>query len=456
MIGLIVLAHFLSPADYGIMVISNLVIGIIEVFFFTSADTALLRDSDASDSIANSAWTLRLIQAIVVSICAITISPFAGKYFSEPRVVPVMIALGIGLVISALTNIGPVISRKNLEFGIEVRIGIASKMLSFIATIIAAYQLRSYWALVIGAYAGHLAQLFLSYLWHPFRPRWELKLIGRLWGFSQWLLISGIGSFLGQKSDELILGRLGSSQALGIYNIGSELGQTPTVEISAPVNRSLFPVLSSMRENREGSISLFFSTLGIVNTITIPVGIGMSILAEPFTTVALGSMWSGVIPILEIFALQGIIRFLVSPYYVWFMVVGKSKILAVVSWLDVIGFLVIAFFIFDGNPVTLAKARLLSTAITSITWVGLGMAEGLKLFTLIRSIYRPSIAGGLMALCLWQAQSIFLYGNSIIDLFALVSIGVLSFTTAIVFIWFLSGKPDGVEKWVINKVASII
>lgn len=446
LISTIILARFLTPADYGVLVMAMLVIGLVEIFFFTSADTALMRNQDSSDALVNSAWTLRLIQAVVVALVVAALTPAAASYFRDDRVIPVMLVLVSGIVIAALANIGPVLARKSLQFGLEVKIQMESKLISFFVTVIAAYSLRSYWALVIGTYAGHLSGVWLSYRLHSYRPKWDVSRIRELWSFSQWLLVSSIGTFFGKKLDELILGRIGSAQALGIYSVASELGQTVTVEISAPVNRSLFPVLSSMQNDKPASLNLFFSTLGLTNTFTIPVGIGMCLVAAPFVQVVLGRSWLDVIPILEVFAIQGVIRFLVSPYYVWFMVINKSKILAFMSWLELCCFLLFAALLYDRGVLGLAWARLLTTLVIVVVWVVLGRSETLRPIALLKAIFRPLVAGIAMAFVLWQARRLLEFSGPYTELLALVAIGSVVYVLALMLVWLGMGKQDGIEK----------
>lgn len=446
LLSTVVLARFLTPGDYGVMVMATLVIGLVEIFFFTSADTALLRNPDSSGDLVNSAWTLRLIQALLVAVVVAGLTPVAAYYFRDDRVIPVILILAFGIVVTALGNIGPILARKNLEFGLEIQIGIGSKLIGFVVTVMAAFYLRSYWALVIGAYAGTLSGVWLSYQLHSFRPKWCTRRIGELWSFSQWLLVSSIGGFFGRKLDELILGRIGSAQTLGVYNVASELGQTVTVEISAPVNRSLFPVLSSMQNDKPASLKLFFSTLATINTFTIPVGVGMCLVATPFVQVILGSIWLEVIPVLEVFAIQGVIRFLVSPYYVWFMVIDKAKVLAFMSWLELGIFLVFAALLYHHGALGLAWARLLTTLLIVVAWVFVGRAEGLRTRALLKAISRPLMAGGSMGIFLLVFRDSLSWGSSYATLLSLVASGAFVYAIVLTLIWVVMGKPDGIEK----------
>ena len=92
-IGLIstaVMARLLMPADYGVIGMSMLVVGIIQTFLDFSVGTALLRKGEVSRDEVDSAWSLGLIQGALVSLLMLVMAPFAALYFQEPRVQPVL------------------------------------------------------------------------------------------------------------------------------------------------------------------------------------------------------------------------------------------------------------------------------------------------------------------------------------------------------------------------------
>src|SRR6202022_3008075 len=99
----------------------------------------------------------------------------------------------------------------------------------------------SYWALVAGMVTGKVCSVWMSYLAHPYRPRFTLAARRDLLHFSKWLFISNFVLFLQNKSDSFILGRTVGAAGLGIYNIASEIAVLPSTELIAPINRAVFP-----------------------------------------------------------------------------------------------------------------------------------------------------------------------------------------------------------------------
>lgn len=82
----VIMARLLMPADYGIVAMSMLVVGLIQALMDFGATTALLRKGEVSRDEIDSAWTLRWLQSLAVGLVLLIASPLAANYFEEPRV----------------------------------------------------------------------------------------------------------------------------------------------------------------------------------------------------------------------------------------------------------------------------------------------------------------------------------------------------------------------------------
>lgn len=446
MLSVLILARLLTPADYGVMAMATLTIGLVQVFLDASADTALLRHPSPSTEIAHSCWSIRLIQSGFIAVVVALSAPLAAAYFREPRVEWAMWVLSVGFVISGLSSMGPVLARREFDFALEVKIGVASKILSFLVTVGAALLWRNYWALVLGQLTGQIAATLLSYLWHPYRARWSTAHMRELWGFSQWLLLSGIANYIGTKLDEFIAGRVGTPQDLGRYRLASELGLMVSVELGTPLNRALLPVLSSMQSDLPRMRSALMSTVGMVNSLTLPAGIGLAMLAERVVPVMLGPQWVEAAPLLRLFAAMGAIRFIVGPYYTLFMSEGRSRLLAMMAWLDVAVFCVCVWpALKEFGFIGLAYARFVSLLAAVGFWLVLGHCNGLRIGRLVKEVWRPALGTALMAAVLAAVSDIVLPAGPVLDLLAHVALGAACYAVWMLVSWLLCGRPAGLE-----------
>ena len=98
------------------------------------------------------------------------LSPLAATYFNDPRVTLVTQVLAVSLILSGLENIAVVTFQKEMQFGKEFQFLFCKRIVGFIVTIVAAWFIRSYWALVIGALAGRTFGVALSFRNAPDAP----------------------------------------------------------------------------------------------------------------------------------------------------------------------------------------------------------------------------------------------------------------------------------------------
>jgi O-antigen/teichoic acid export membrane protein len=199
MIGLastLILARLLVPEDFGIIAMASLVVGLLDVLLDLGVNVALIQNRNAEPAHYDTAWTLRLLQTVVSATLIASGAPLAGDYFGDQRVVAVLQAMSIGLVLMGLENIGVITFQKNMQFGLDFRFIFTKRIAGFLATIAAAWFLRSYWALVIGTLVSKTTGVLLSYAMHPMRPRISFEKFREIFGVSQWMLIRSIGGYL--------------------------------------------------------------------------------------------------------------------------------------------------------------------------------------------------------------------------------------------------------------------
>lgn len=450
MASTLIIARILTPADYGLIAMATLVTSLIETFVDVDATTALLRQPDADRDFIDSAWTLKFLQSIVVA-CAVAIgAPFAADYFREPRIAPILWIYTIIIVGGGLGSVGSILARKHYDFALEVKVSLIGRLSSFAATVTLALIYRNYWALVFGGIIGMVVGVTASYAMHPFRPRFTLVRVGELFGFSQWLLISGIGVFFARKLDGFLVGRVGSSADLGVYNLSSELGQMLPTELGAPLSRALLPILSTLHAEPLRMRQAVMKTTAAVNTLTLPVGIGLAMVAPLAVSTLLGPKWASAVPFLIFFSIIGAVRYLTGPYFALFMSLGHSRLLAAMSWFELFVFACMAAALWHLGVTGLVLARVGSTIVIVLTWIVLGHRHGLSFGIFLKSLLRPVLASSAMAGCL-----VLIPTGELPDIVALVVSVVLGGSVYVGLIWILwikSGKPDGLEARIVERL----
>ena len=145
-----------------------------------------MREQAPSRALYDTGFTLNLFRAgLTGGLLAFCAYPL-GRFFNEPRLANVLLALAVGTLATGLTNIGIVDFRRDLTFDREFKLLVLPRIAGVLVTVGAALALHSYWALIAGIMTGRLLGVVLSYIMHPYRPRLSMQAWRQLAGFSGW------------------------------------------------------------------------------------------------------------------------------------------------------------------------------------------------------------------------------------------------------------------------------
>ena len=345
-VSTLILARLLVPEDFGVIAMASLVIGLADVFFELGVNVALIQNKTPSQEHYDTAWTLRIIQTTLAAIVVIIAAPLAATYFNDPRVTLVVQVLAVSLMLSGLENIGVVTFQKEMQFGKEFQFLFCKRIVGFIVTIAAAWFIRSYWALVIGALAGRTFGVALSFAMHPMRPRLGLKKFREIFSVSQWMLVRSIGGYFQLKLHLAIVGARESASVLGAYSLASEISALPSSELLAPINRVLFPAFVRVKHDLAELKRVVLLAQGVQTMIAMPAAIGLILVSSEAVLLLLGEKWMGAVPFVEIFALISFMSSIATSGAYVLITLGKIRLMAISSWVQVGLFATLAFVVF--------------------------------------------------------------------------------------------------------------
>lgn len=455
-VSTLILARLLVPADFGIVAMASLVVALIDTLLDLGVNSALVQNREADREDFNTAWTLRLLQsAVAATLIIIFGAPLAADYFNDARVVDVLRVMGFAVLLSGLENIGIVAFQKNMEFGRDFRFFFLRRVAGFVVTIVLALWLRSYWAMVLGALAGRIVGIGLSYALHDFRPRFSLARFSRLWSFSQWILVRNLGVYGAQQTDKLLVGRRSDAAMLGAYSLADEISAMPTTEVLMPLGRVLFPAFVRVADKPDELRRAFCLALGVQALIALPAGIGLALVAHIAVPLLLGAQWSIAIPIVQLLALVNVALALTYSSGYLLLALGRVRLQAIISWTQFALLLSLTVLVFpDSNAAGIANIRLIVSVITMVLLLALVLqaVPNLKLTDLLAHTWRPLIASCAMAGLLLMLK---LPENwpAVVQLITEIVLGGATYAFAILLLWRISGWCDGAENYLLNTLS---
>ena len=86
----VVLAHLLSPDDFGIMGIATITILLLDRFTQGGIESALVHRDDDIEPYLDTAWTWRILRGIVLGGAMFLAAPFIAGFFDAPEATSVL------------------------------------------------------------------------------------------------------------------------------------------------------------------------------------------------------------------------------------------------------------------------------------------------------------------------------------------------------------------------------
>ncbi|QOL50948.1 lipopolysaccharide biosynthesis protein [Massilia litorea] len=449
-----ILARILIPDDFGIVAMASVVVSFADIIFDLGVNVALIQRKHPSQAYYNTAWTLRIVQAACVATVLVILAPFAAEYYKDPRVTAAVQVMALSLFVGAFENVGIVDFQKELRFADDAKYVMFKRLVGFFITVALTLIMQSYWGMILGTLGGRLAAVARSYSVHPMRPRFALSEFKEIFAVSQWVLVKNISSFLDRKLHIFMVGGLASTGVTGGYTLASEIADIPGTDLLAPINRVLFPAFAQARDNLEELTRLLLRAQAVQVMVTFPACVGFVLTAQEFVPVALGEKWLFIVPFIQILALSNIIQSINSSANYVLTVIGKIRLLAVTSWIQILMFGAGALLLSRNlTPERIAQLRMASIVLTFGISYALLMRNvpGLTVRMLAQGTGRPLLACLAMAVALFFLQTQVQAPNWAM-LVLKVGTGVLVYCAVVMLLWRVAGRPEGAETYFLSKI----
>jgi lipopolysaccharide exporter len=458
-ISTLILARLLVPADFGIVAMATAVSALIELFSAFGLDVALIRAESGRREYFDTAWTLNVCIGAGIFALILLASPIAASYFGQPMLRQALSVLAFGSLIQGFENIGTVNFRREMRFHAEFAFLIAKRLVTMACVIPLAFALRSWWALVAGIVIGKLASLVISYIAHPYRPRFSLAAASYFVHFSKWMIIVNALSFFLQRSSDLILGRTSGPRALGLYSVSAELGNLPTTELIAPINRAVYPAYARLARNLEALRQEYLSVIGAIALLGIPAAMGVVATAKFMVPTLLGQKWLDAVPLVQLLGVFGLTQILQANIYSVYLAIGKPRLQVVIHFIQLVA-LVTGLILLTPTQGAMGAAKAALLAAATVLPVNLAIAFrqlGVRTVQFLASIWRPLLCAGIMLAAIRLLFPLDVPTSTKTAAYYLVSaviFGAATYVVTLFSLWWLVGKPWSAERWLLGRALS--
>ncbi len=334
----VVLARLLLPEMFGLITMANAVIiaigAIREIGFGQAYIQRQEADAEEGRLAANTTFFLLLGIHALLFVAALLLSPWTASFFERAQELEAVLqVILLAFLLDGVAGTPGFVLQKNLQFG---KLSLAEIIATFSNALIAipmAFLGFGAWSLVCGQLGSRLvlcAALLKLSGWRPrleFSPRIARQLFAYgkfLWGFSA---VSAVSRVL----DRLTLGHLLGAATVGVYGLAFDLCSMPANQLAILVNRIAFPAFSRKQQDKAALRRGFLKALSHVAVVTLPLALGLAMVAHDFVLTVYGSQWVAAVPIIGVLACRGMILAVSSVAGPVLQAIGKPQVLLYTS-----------------------------------------------------------------------------------------------------------------------------
>ncbi len=298
--SMLVLARLLTRADFGIVGVATVFLGLITQLSTLGLGAAIVRERDLSeDQIARLGGASLALGFLLAAASAAAAVPIAG-FFRDNAVAGVVAAMGVTFVTTRLQVIPRSLLQRELQFRRVAWIdGLQAVVATISATALALLGFH-YWSLVLGNLISAAVATTAFLLLRPHRLAWP-----RHWHDIQptfkvggQIMVAGLAWYGYSNADFVVVGRVLGVETLGTYNLGWAVASAPVDMISVLVGRVVPGVFSAVQHDLAGLRRYVLRLTEGLALITFPASLGMAVVADEFVVVALGEKWrAAVLPL---------------------------------------------------------------------------------------------------------------------------------------------------------------
>jgi O-antigen/teichoic acid export membrane protein len=433
----IVLARLLGPEEFGTYAVAFVALVAVLSFNELGVSLAIVRWPGDPGAIAPTVTTISLVSSAVITLAGYLGAPAFASAMGNPQAADAVRLLALSVLISGVVATPAAMLQRHFRQDLRMlvdQVGVWVGALSSVALAVAHWGAMS---LAVGRVAGAAATvvLFIKFSPQPYRIGLDRAVLRPLLRFGLPLAGASLVVFAVGYADQLVVGRVLGSTALGFYVLAFNLSSWPVAMLSQPL-RSVAPAAFARLQHEPAEMrATLRSLVGILAAVMLPACLLLAGTAEPLVSFVYGEAWTAAAAALVWLGGLAVFRIFFELAYDYLVVLGDSRAilkLQILWFLPLVPALVLGASLAGIAGVAAAQVCVAATIVMPLYLRQLGKT-GVRAGELLRRVRLPAVvaAGVGVSAVLGQQVSSGITALMLSGLLALLAVGGLLYRNRI-------------------------
>jgi len=298
----IVMARILLPADFGMLAIMIVFIGILNCFVQSGLNTALIQAKEVTEKEYSTVFIVSFLIAIILFGVLFFASPYIAYFYDMPQIVWPLRILGLSLLVNAYYSVQTAKVTRDFELKKLFSSTIVAVLLSGTAGILLAIFNWGIWALVAQQVLLQLCSCLCLHFQIDWKPSllFDSKRAKELFSYGWKLLASGLLDQAYQGMYDLIIGKTYSATNLGYFSQGKRFPQTIVGLFDGSLQSIALSTLSRLQDDKNQLRNTTRIVMKVSMFVIAPTVIYLAVFAPNIISLLLTDKWIAAAPFMQI------------------------------------------------------------------------------------------------------------------------------------------------------------
>lgn len=297
--------RMLSPADYGLVAMTGVVLAFLDLFNGWGFASALVREERIDRHRIGQVFGMLILMNGGLAAAQFAAAPLAADYFNQPMVADLLRVQALFYLANPFTALANALLIRRMNFKRQSQVNLIAAVLSALTALGCALAGFGVWTLVAAPgmlwFARAIGFSIVTNLW--IRPRFRFAGMGPTFRYGGAMILVQFCWFVQSQADVFIGGRALDAHQLGIYTTALFLAQILATKFVPPLNEVAFAAYSRMQGRPEAMAGAFLKTARLIMAVALPFYFGLAVTAEPLVRTFLGEKWVETVPLIPVIAL---------------------------------------------------------------------------------------------------------------------------------------------------------
>lgn len=324
----IVLARLITPEEFGLTAMISIFIALANILINSGLSSSLIRFKDSTPEDYTTVFYFNTFISFLLYGIMFFVAPSIASFYDQPDLLPITRIITLVFVINSFSVVQNAILVINLDFKKQVILNIISLFLSVIIAIVLAIKGFGVYSIVWQTLSQSTFLCILLWVTSKWKPKggFNLNSLKKLWGFSSYILFTGIFNSIADNLDNLIIGKVFQSNSLGLFVRAKSTRAIPQNILSNVLSTTTFSILSKINDDPSKFKDKHLKFYKLTMFFLIPFTFAFFWVSEDFILFFYGDTWTKAVPLLKIISFGLIPMILGVLFSQSIMSYGDSKL----------------------------------------------------------------------------------------------------------------------------------